>query len=235
MLNNDTVYWMGHQMLGDVIGFVAAAHLYSVKIQTPVKIHFQPLRREIIEYFDGVQFIDSHIFEKTKYRIDCGIDPTISLWPTMNGVKRFYRFMDHTLTSPKSFDIHFNRHKQSGNHSLIGLITHSNTQGDIPRHKVDLILKEAEKLYPNHKIIAIGNMDNKYIPDGIEDHRTNSHSIHPIINIIQQLDLLIAPQTGPCFIAAGFNIPMWIYKSKYAYHDYVLNYDTYKVTRWFER
>lgn len=222
-------------MLGDVIGFVAAAHLYSNKIQTSINVYFQEERKEIINYFDGVNFIDSITFNQTKNRIDCGIDPPIYLWPQMNGVKRFYRFMDPSLRSSKSFDIHFNISKKYHNFNLIGLITHSNTQGDIPRYKVDQILIEAKKKYPNHKIIAIGNMDNTYVPQGVEDHRVQSSNIHPIIDTIQKLDLLITPQTGPCFIAAGFNIPMWVYKSKKPHHDYVLNYDNYKVDRWFDR
>jgi len=46
---------------------------------------------------------------------------------------------------------------------------------------------------------------------------------------------LMSPQTGPCFIAAGLKIPMWIYRSKARYWDYVLNYDNHKVDRWFNR
>jgi hypothetical protein len=226
---------MGHQMLGDVVGFVAAAHLYSEKTKTPTKVYFQKTRKDIIQYFDGVEFVTDDEFMNARSKIDCGIDPPLELWPQMNGVKRFYRFMDPTLSSPKSFDIHFNIKKNHQINNLIGLITHSNTQGDIPNKVVDEIISITKKEYPDHKIIAIGNMDNKYIPKGISDQRIKTDSIHPIISTISKLDLLIAPQTGPCFIAAGFRVPMWIYKSKHPCFDYVLNYDNHKVSRWFER
>jgi len=118
---------------------------------------------------------------------------------------------------------------------LIGLITHSNTQGDIPNHIVDEMVAQAHEQYPDHTIIAIGNKDNTYIPKGVEDWRPTKGDIKWIVEMIRSLDLLITPQSGPCFIAAGFRIPMWVYRSKEEYWDCVLNYDEYKVEKWWER
>jgi hypothetical protein len=53
----DGGFWSGHNMLGDVIGFVAAAHLYSVKIGKPIKVYFQESRKGILDYFDGVEWV----------------------------------------------------------------------------------------------------------------------------------------------------------------------------------
>jgi hypothetical protein len=102
---NNRGFWCGHSLLGDVIGFVAAAHLYYIKTGKPVKVWFQESRKGILEYFDGVEWVPR---ENIPYAIDCGCNPKLEEWPTMNGVKRFYRFMDPTMTNPKSFDIHFN-------------------------------------------------------------------------------------------------------------------------------
>jgi hypothetical protein len=118
---------------------------------------------------------------------------------------------------------------------FIGLITHANTQGDIPNHIVDEMIAEAKKKHPNKKIVAIGNMDNKYVPEGVEDRRQEKGDIHWLMDTMMQVDLLLTPQTGPCFIAAGLRTPMWVYRSKEAFWDNVLNYDTYKVEKWFER
>lgn len=229
------VYWIGHQTLGDVVGFCAAAYLYAEKIQHRVQVSFHKERQDIVNYFDCLDYISPEQLKQMDVtKTDCGIDPTIDQWPTMNGVKRFYRFMDHALTTNKSFDIYFNRTRLYDN-SLIGLITCSNTQGDIPNNITDNLIKEASILYPNHKIIAIGNFDNSYIPQGVIDMRQQKGDINWIINMIQKLDLLITPQSGPCFIAAGFRIPMWVYRSKESFWDNVLNYDTYKVEKWVDR
>jgi hypothetical protein len=228
--NNETGYWIGHQLLGDVIGFVAAAHLMYVKTGNRQKVWFQESRKGILDYFDGVDWVPRESIPKA---IDCGGNPTQDEWPNMNGVKRFYKWMDMSLTNPKSFDIHFNRERKP--EPLIGLITHANTQGDIPNHVVDEMVAEARKKYPKHRIVAIGNMDNKYIPSGVEDMRQEKGDIKWIVENVRKLDLLITPQTGPCFIAAGFRIPMWVYRSKEKFWDNVLNYDEYKVERWWER
>jgi hypothetical protein len=97
------------------------------------------------------------------------------------------------------------------------------------------MVAEARNKYPNHMIVAIGNMDNKYVPEGVEDWRQSKGDIKWIVETVRKLDLLISPQTGPCFIAAGYKIPMWIYRSKEAFWDNVLNYDEYKVERWWDR
>jgi 2-polyprenyl-3-methyl-5-hydroxy-6-metoxy-1,4-benzoquinol methylase len=224
-------YWIGHQLLGDVIGFCAAAHLMYVKTGKRQKVSFQESRKGILEYFDGVDWVPK---ESIVNVIDCGRDPTLHEWPNMNGVKRFYKWMDSSLSNPKTFDIHMNRERIVGN-NLIGLITHANTLGDIPNHVVNEMVMEARKQYPNHKIVAIGNMDNKYIPEGVEDMRQINGDIKWIVEMVRKLDLLITPHTGPCFIAAGFKIPMWVYRSKEAFWDNVMNYDTYKVERWWDR
>lgn len=225
-----TVFWIGHQMLGDVLGFCAAAHLYSVKTGQPVHIHFQPERKAACEFFDGIVWV-----EKQDGMVDCGRDPSLTEWPTMNGVKRFYRWMDPTLTPGKSFDIHFNRQRPDHSGRLIGLITHSNTQGDIDPVVLDMMLLRARRMYPNHRIVLIGNMDNRVVPEGVEDLRQPHGDISWIINTVGTLDLLISPQSGPCFAAAGWGVPMWIYRSREDFWDYTLNYETYKVARWFDR
>jgi hypothetical protein len=227
----DRGFWIGHQMLGDVIGFVAAAHLYSLKIGNTVKVNFQESRKDITKYFSGVEWVPK---DQITNLVDCGRNPTLEEWPTMNGVKRFYKWMDPTMTPTKSFDIHFNCKKRGGK-KLIGLITHSNTQGDIPDHIVEQMLDDARKLYPDHTIVAIGNNDNKYIPKGVKDLRQKNGDILWIIEMVRDIDLLICPHTGPCFIAAGFKIPMWVYQSKEPFWDFTLNFDEYSVECWWER
>jgi hypothetical protein len=98
-------YWIGHQLLGDVIGFCAAAHLLSIKTGKTTYVNFQESRKGILDYFDGIEWVPKESIETL---IDCGGNPTQEEWPNMNGVKRFYKWMDPTLTNPKSFDIHFN-------------------------------------------------------------------------------------------------------------------------------
>ena len=224
-------FYIGHQMLGDVLGFCAAAHLYSLKIGKTIKVWFQPERKDATKYFDGVEWIPR---DQIPNAIDCGGDPSLLEWPHMNGVKRFYRFMDSTLQAPKSFDVHFNIKKKEST-KKIGLITHSNTQGDIPLDVVNEMITEAKKMYPTHEILLFGNFDNSIIPVGVTDFRQKQGDINWIIDLVSGLDLLIAPQTGPCFIAAGFKIPMWVYRSKEAFWDYTINYDEYKVQRWWDR
>jgi len=224
-------FWCGHNLLGDVVGFVAAAHLMYVKTGKRQKVWFQEARKDILKYFDGVDWVPREFIPNA---IDAGRDPKREEWDNMNGVKRFYKWMDPSLTNPKTFDIHMKGERLTG-HKLIGLITHANTQGDIPNHIVDEMVSEARKKYPEHKIVAIGNMDNKYVPKGVEDWRQSKGDIKWIVETVRKLDLLITPQTGPCFIAAGYRIPMWVYRSKESFWDNVLNYDTYKVERWWDR
>lgn len=231
-LNVETGYYSGHQMLGDVIGFCAAAHLLWAKTGKIIKINFEERRKDVVKYFDGIEWVEK---SKIPNAIDCGINPSIDEWPKMNGVKRFYKFMDSTLTNPKSFDVHFNINKRISGKNLIGLITHSNTQGDIDPEILNMMISDAKIKFPKHKIVLIGNMDNSIVPAGVEDWRQKDGNINWIFETIRELDLLITPQSGPCFIAAGFNIPMWVYESKEKYWDFTLNYDTYKVEKWYKR
>lgn len=229
-------FWMGHRMLGDVIGFCAAAHLYSAKIGRPVKVWFDPTRIDACHYFDGVIWTP---LERLPGAIDCGGTPTPDEWPQMNGVKRFYRYMDPTLTPPKSFDVHFNRPRRAANgaarDNLIGLITHSNTQGDIDDETLDAMLAEARRHYPHHRIASFGCRDNARLPPGVEDQRAAAGDIRQIIEFVERLDLLIAPHAGPCFIAAGWKVPTWVHRSREPHWDYALHYDTYQVSRWWAR
>src|SRR4029079_3330907 len=121
---------------------------------------------------------------------------------------------------------HFNRTRQmvtgQPTEKLIGLITHSNTQGDIDDETLGCMLYEARRVHPEHKIVLFGNKDNVKIPDGVEDRRAETGNIDGIIDFVSSLDLVITPQSGPCFIAAGWGIPMWVYRSKVAYWDYTL-------------
>lgn len=223
-------FWMGHFMLGDVFGFCAAAHLYSDKIGQPVKVWFEPARREAVQYFDGVQWVPR---EEIPHAIDAGIDPAPHEWPRMNGVKRFYRFMDLTLTPTKSFDVHFNRPRRRRRERAIGLITHSHTQGDVDDQTLDQMIREARRLHPGHSLVSFGQRDNWNLPAGVVDRR--GMSLHEMVEFIEDLDLLITPQSGPCFIAAGWRVPMWVHRSREPFWDYVLNYDGYKVERWWDR
>lgn len=228
-------FFIGHQMLGDVIGFAAAAHLYANKIGENVKIWFDATignRKDITKWFDGIEWIEK---EKLINPIDCGINPVLEDWPKFNGVKRFYQWMDPSMAPKKSFDIHFNKEKIINDEKIIGLITHSNTQGDIDKEILDKMLSHARKQYPLHRVILFGNRDNTIIPPGVEDWRQATGDINWIIETVRKMDLLITPQTGPCFIAAGFRIPMWVYKSKQEFWDYTLNYDNYKIQRWYDR
>jgi hypothetical protein len=223
-------FWIGHQMLGDVLGFCAAAHLYSVKTGQPTKVWFEPARKAACNFFDGVEWV-----EKTPDMINCGGDPSLAEWPQMNGVKRFYRFMDPSMSPGKSFDIHFNKVRKPPEGKLIGLITHSNTQGDIDDVTLSEMLAEARRTHPGCRIALIGNKDNTKVPKGVGDMRQEKGDVTWIINTVSKLDLLITPQSGPCFCAAGWKVPMWVYRSKEAFWDYTLNYETYKVERWFSR
>ncbi len=231
-----TSFYMGHRMLGDVIGFCAAAHLYSLKVGEPIRVWFDPARIAACEYFDGVVWTPH---EEIPDAVDCGVTPAPDEWPQQNGVKRFYRFMDPTMNSPKSFDIHFNRSRRNqigqSTERLIGLITHSNTQGDIDDKTLTEMLAAAKKNYPEHRVILFGNMDNSKVPAGVEDRRQNAGNITWIIDIVARMDLLISPHSGPCFIAAGWRIPMWVYRSKEVSWDYALNFDTHKVEKWWDR
>lgn len=225
-------FWIGHQLLGDVLGFCAAAHIFSSIVQQPVKVWFDPTRKDVCKFFDGVVWVEK---DQIPNAIDCGGDPTLDEWPTMNGVKRFYRFMQSAFLATKTFDIHFNRSRKAATEKLIGLITHSNTQGDIDPVTLAEMLVEARRQYPEHKIVCFGNHDNTVVPEGVEDWRQERGDVSWIIEFVERLDLLITPQSGPCFIAAGWKVPMWVYRSKEAFWDYTLNYDTYKVARWWDR
>ena len=227
---------MEHFMLGDVLGFCAAAHLYSAKIGRPVHVWFDPSRREVCQYFDGVVWKPR---KQLPQAIDCSGTPTPVEWPQLNGVKRFYRYMDPTMRPTKSFDIHFNRTRPGGGRrsrkKLIGLITHSNTQGSIDELTLSKMLTEAKRRYRGRKVVLIGNYDNTMLPGGVEDWRQKRGDIKWIIDTVARLDLLIAPQSGPCFIAAGWGVPMWVYRSREPHWDYTLNYDRYRVARWWRR
>lgn len=229
---------IGHQMLGDVIGFCAAAHLLSKKTGTTIQIFFpQESRKDICKYFTGIEWVPKSIIPNA---IDCGGDPGDKEWPNSNGVKRFYRFMDKSMTNPETFDIHMNIKKvENPPEKLIGLITHSHTQGPIEPSNVKFMCMEAKKEYPDHKIVLLGENNTKFTPIPgieIEDWRVPQGTpTQDLVEKISNLSVLLSPQTGPCFIAAGLKIPMWIYRSKTPLSDYVLNYDTHKVARWFDR
>jgi hypothetical protein len=59
--------------------------------------------------------------------------------------------------------------------------------------------------------------------------------LREMVEFIEGLDLLLTPHRGPCFIAAGWRVPMWVYRSKEPFWDHVLNYEQYEVARWWER
>ncbi len=230
-------FWMGHQMLGDVFGFCAAAHLLYKKTGQIVKIHYpQEDRKGIVTYFTGVRWVKK---EEIPNAINCGGDPSISQWPTMNGVKRFYRFMDPTLKPTLTFDVHVNIEKyKNPKEKLIGLVSHSVTQGDIPEAAVLDMCRQALVSYPGHKIVLLGEKKNNFnFPKevAIEDRRDSSPDFDSLVEQTRNLSVLLCPQTGPCFVAAGLKVPMWVYRSKQPHWDCVLNYETYKVERWFDR
>jgi hypothetical protein len=234
---HDLGFWIGHQLLGDVFGFCAAAHMMHMKTGKTIKIHFpQENRIGITSYFPGVQWVKK---DEIPDAIDCGIDPTPSEWHEMNGVKRFYRHMDPTMENPLSFDIHMNISKNEiPSEKIIGIISHSVTQGPIDDKTMIEMCKEAKLLYPEHRLVLLGEKKNNFnFPTEfeIEDRRDSCANYEALVNQMKDITLLISPQTGPCFIAAGLRIPMWIYKSKEPYWDYVLNYDTHKVSRWWDR
>lgn len=229
LVSHELGFWIGHNMLGDILGFCAAAHLMHIKTGEIIKVNFEEGKKDACNFFVGIKWVPR---SEIPDAIDCGVTPSLEKWPLLNGVKRFYVYMDQTLTSSKSFDIHMNIKKDISNEKLIGLITHSNTQGDIDITTLNLMITEAKMQYPAHKIILIGHTDNKILPEGVEDRRFNG-DITYLVNLMAKLDLLLTPQTGPCFIAAGLNIPMWVYKGKDLTCNYVLNYDTCKVVRWF--
>ena len=60
-------------MLGDVIGFVAAAHLYYEKTRKPVEVYFQESRKDILKYFVGVVWVP-----KEKDMIDMGARSSVA-------------------------------------------------------------------------------------------------------------------------------------------------------------
>ncbi len=234
----DSGFWIGHQMLGDVIGFCAAAYLLSKKTGKTIKIFFpQESRKDVCKYFPGVKWVPK---AEIPNAIDCGRDPTPEEWPTSNGVKRFYKHMDSSMTNPLTFDVHMNvQRDESVIEKTIGLIVHSHTQGTIDSSSIKFMCYEAKKEYPDHKIVLLGEKNSRFVDVPgiqIEDRRVAAGtSIDDLISKISKLSLLLCPQTGPCFIAAGLKVPMWVYKSKSYLQDYTLNYDTYKVSRWFDR
>lgn len=230
-------FWMGHQMLGDVIGFCAAAHILHKKTGQIIKIHFpQEERMGITSYFTGVRWVKK---EEIPNAINCGMDPTPEQWPTMNGVKRFYRFMDPTMKSTISFDVHMNIEKYvAPKEKLIGIVAHSVTQGSIPTNVVTQMCKDALEKFPGYKLVLLGEKKNTFtFPNDvvIEDRRDEAADYDSLIEQIRNLALLLCPQTGPCFIAAGLRVPMWVYRSKEVHWDYVLNYDKHKVEKWYDR
>lgn len=103
--------------------------------------------------------------------IDAGIDPAADEWPRMNGVKRFYRFMDPSLTAAKSFDVHFNRARRERGDRIIGLIDHSHTPGDVGEWALDQMIQEARPLQPEHSLVSFGQHDNWKLPSGVVDRR----------------------------------------------------------------
>lgn len=224
---------MGHQLLGDVFGICAAAHLLSCKVGERIKISYpQEHRKDITKYFDGVDWVPR---SEIPNAIDCGADPTREEWSNMNGVKRFYRFMDPTLNPPKPFDIHMNITKREGKH--IGLITRSHTQGDIHQLVAQKMCLDALARFPDSKIHLLGekNYHHTAPTNLVEDHRDTKPDFNKLVEQIRDLKVLLTPQTGPCFIAAGLRVEMWCYHCKEPFWDLVLNYDTYKVARWYDR
>jgi hypothetical protein len=111
-----------------VAGF--AGHATSIAERLPAEKAYDPFRvlRRAVQYFDGVQWVPR---EEIPGAIDAGIEAAPDEWPRMNGVKRFYRFMDPSLAATKSFAIHVNRPRRKLGGGTIGLITHSHTQGDV--------------------------------------------------------------------------------------------------------
>jgi SAM-dependent methyltransferase len=227
-------FWMGHRLLGDVLGFCAAAHLYADKIGQPVKVWFDPDRVDASAFFDGVVWTPK---EEIPLAMDCGGTPTPAEWPSLNGVKRFYRFMDPALQPAKTFDIHFNRGRRpnGAGEKLIGLITHSHSQGDIEEETLAEMLDEARRLFPDHRIVSFGRLDNPPPPPGVEDWRRSTIDIGWIIEFVERLALLITPHSGPCYVAAGWQTPMWVYRSMEPWWDWTLSFETYRVQRWWDR
>lgn len=223
-------FWMGHFMLGDVLGFCAAAHLWSAKVGQTIKIWFDPSRRDSVNFFDGIQWVPR---EEIPDAIDAGPEPAPHEWPHLNGVKRFYRFMDPSLSPTKSFDVHFNRARRPYRHRTIGLITHSHTQGDVDEWTASEMIREARRLYPAHTIVSFGQPDNWILPRGVVDRR--GMTLKQSMEFVEGSDLVITPQSGPCFMAAGWRVPMWVYRSREPFWDCVLNYEEYKVERWWDR
>lgn len=229
----EIVYWNGHEMLGDAIGFCAAAHCFYKKTGQIVKIHFQESRKEIVNYFDGIEWVPK---DHSKYEfIDCGLNPLISEFENINGVKRFYKYMDPTYQCPVSFDVHFNMPRKTNKNFIVGVISKANTCESFPIDVLQHTIETIKELKPRSKFVSIGMCDNTFVSKNVIDLRQKYDNIHKIINYISRISLLISPHTGPVYIAAGFNIPSIIYRTRGiiqglngSYWDKFLNFDNYK-------
>lgn len=235
LIDHNNGFWIGHHMLGDVLGFCSAASQLHEKTGDIIKVNFQESRKGLVHYFTGVKWVPREEIPKA---IDCGREPSKEEWLTSNGVKRFYRFMDPSMESPMPFDVRMNVKRKGNGKKEVGFIVNSVTQGDIDRRTFLRMYSDARREYPEHRVVLLGEKAYSYdIPKliQIEDRRDSKPDFDSLIENIRGLDLLVSPQTGPCFIAAALKIPMWIYRSKIPHWDSVLNYDTYKVCKWYDR
>lgn len=227
-------FYINWKQLGDCIGFVSAASLLSYKVKELIKVHFQENRKDIISYFEGVQWVKK---EEIPEAICCDAEPPIEEFNKTNGVKRFYKYMDPSMSPEKSFDIHMNCEKIGGE-KLIGLISYSFNQGSIPQNILDYMIKKVKEKFPEHKIVMFGGDKDKTITPSCNfiDLRQDKFDISWLVTFMKRLDFLITPQNGIAFLGVGLRIPMMVYRSKKYYWDYILNnYDTYKVENWVDR
>lgn len=225
----EIVYWNGHEMLGDCIGFCAAAHCFYKTTNKTVKIHFQESRKEITKYFDGIEWVPKD-YEKYNF-IDCGL----LNFNFLNGVKRFYQYMDPTFECPVSFDIHFNISRKINKHFIIGVISHANTCKDFPTNDLEKTIDNVKNLFPRSKFVCFGMHDNSFLPKNVIDLRQKDSNINKIIHYMSRMSLLISPHTGPVYIAAGLKVPSIVYKTRStvkgidgSYWDNFLNFDNYQ-------
>jgi len=230
----EKVFYNGHQMLGDNIGFCAAAHCFFKKTNKIVKVHFQESRKEIINYFDGLEWVPK---DDNKYNfIDCGRNPTIEEFKSTNGVKRFYKNMDASFDCPVPFDIHFNIKNMPIKYSIVGIFSHANTATSFPEDKLNNIIQNLKIKFKNIKFVCFGMRDNRFLPNNVIDLRQSSPDIHKIINYIRRMKYVITPHSGPAYIAAGFKIPSLVYRTGSIngidgnLWDNLLNFDNYKPT-----
>lgn len=224
-------YWMGHNNHRDILGFCAAAHLMHIKTGDTIAVNFNENDRGLTKYFPGIEWVARNELTEP---VDCGILNDLSEMWKLNAVTRFYRFMDPTMESEVGFNLNMTLDPMITEEKTIGIVSHHEFFGEINSVFLRKMIKDAKNKYPTHKITLFCKEKPKEIIKDI-DNVIIYYDIYSLIANIRQVDLLLSIQGESCLIAAGFKIPLWLYKSSDPRHDMSLNFSTYKVEKTYDR